>query len=128
MASHARLDRDRAVAVKGDNSEVIVANTPADEDRMHRVALKHEAVVDLLDGRLTLNEAVARFRAVTTGSAEALANLRESGAATTDEERVVDQVLAFARVQASRKPLRYGPVMARLESEAKSRTAQVVTR
>jgi hypothetical protein len=123
MASHACQVRDRAAAAKEFDCEIIIENTPADDDRMHRVALKHEAILDLLDGRLTFDEAVARFRDVTAGSAEARANLRESGAGTTDEERVIEQVLAFARVQAARKPLRYGPAMVRLESQAKSRFA-----
>ena len=126
MASHACQARDRATAAAEPDCEIIIANSPADEDRMHRVALKHEVVLDLLDGRLTFEEAVARFRDVTGGSAEALANLRESGAGTTDEQRVVEQVLAFARVQASRKPSRYGPAMVRLELEAKSRFAGTV--
>ena len=75
-----------------------------DEDRIHRVALKHEAVMDLLDGRLTLDEVVARFCVVTADSPEALANLRECGDGTTDEQRFIHQVVAFARVQAGRDP------------------------
>jgi hypothetical protein len=128
MASHACQVRDRAAAAKEDACEIIIANSPADDDRMHRVALKHEVVLDLLDGRLTFDEAVARFRDLSASSAEALANLRENGAGPTDEERVVEQVLAFARVQVARKPSRYGPAMARLESEAKSQLARTVAR
>jgi hypothetical protein len=126
LASHARLDRDRVAAAARDDSEVVVETTLADDDRMHRVALKHEAVLDLLDDRLTFDEAVARFRDVTVGSPEALVNLRESGAGSTDADRIVHQVLAFARVQAARDPLRYGFALARLESEVKSRFGATV--
>lgn len=121
--------RARAVASAADRVEckIVIAVSPADEDRMHRVAIKHEAVMDLLDGRMTIDEALARFREAMGGSPEAMANLREGGFAASDEDRVIQQLVAFARVQADRDPRRYRPVLARLEQEARSRTGPTVS-
>ena len=124
LADRAREEHVQAAAGREDR-EVIVATSAADDDRMHRVALKYEAVIDLLDGRLTLDQVLTRFWDVTAGCPEALANLRHGRTATTtDEECLVQQVLAFARVHAARHPKRYGPVFARLESAAQSRSAE----
>jgi hypothetical protein len=126
LAHHAR-SREPGAPAPGEESRVMVAVSPADEDRMHRVALKHEAVMDLLDGRMTFDEAVERFRDVSAGSPEALANLREGGFGTTDEEALVQQLVSFARVQAAHDARRYGPALAQLEEEARSRTSPAVS-
>jgi hypothetical protein len=77
--------------------------------------------LDLLDGRMTFDQVAARFWDVTAGSAEGMTNLRESPEGSTDEQRIVHQIVAFARVQAARNPRRYGAALARLESEAEFR-------
>jgi hypothetical protein len=108
--------------------QVVIGVSAADEERMHRVALKHEAVMDLLDGRIAFADAVERFRDASTGSPEGLANLREAGFGETDDERLVQQLLSFARVQADRDLRRYGPALARLEQEARTHSSPAVSR
>ena len=91
-----------------------------EEDRVHRIALKQEIAVDLLDGRITLADAVARFGELAASDPEALEHLRQAGAGETDDQRAVYQVLAFARGQAARHRGRYAGTLARLEAEAAS--------
>jgi hypothetical protein len=121
LAEHSRGERARRAAEECARGEVVIPTSAVDEDRMHRVALKHEAVLDLLDGRMTFDQVAARFWDVTAGSAEGMTNLRESPEGSTDEQRIVHQIVAFARVQAARNPRRYGAALARLESEAEFR-------
>jgi hypothetical protein len=107
----------------------VVWPSEADYDRLHRVALKQETVLDLLDGRLTFEAAAERFLELTIASPETLANLRQTSFGDTDEERAVHQLLVFARVQAARDRARYGDALARLELEAQSaRASRAVTR
>lgn len=96
-------------------SEIVERPSAEDEERLHRVALKQEAVEDLLNGELTLAETVERFELLST-SAEAQANLRSAG----HGEPAVNQVLAFARVRAAQDVPRFGATLARLEAEAHS--------
>jgi len=90
-----------------------------DEDRMQRVAIKEETALDMLDGRLTVEEAAAQFLEVASSDPEALENMRLSPG-DTDEERALFQLISFARVQAGRQPKRYGAALARVEQAAKS--------
>jgi hypothetical protein len=101
------------------HSEVVAWPSPADEERLHRVALKLETIDDLLDGLLSLDQAVERFETLSV-SAETQANLRASVGGDSDGERAVNQVLIFARVRAAQEPQRFAAAIARLESEAKS--------
>lgn len=98
--------------------EIVALPTTEDRDRLHRVALKQEAVEELLDGQLTLADAVERFEMVST-SAEARANLRTAGRADPDVDPAITEVLAFARVRAAKDP-RYAATLARLEAEVHS--------
>jgi hypothetical protein len=102
-----------------ERSEIVARPSAEDEDRLHRVALKQEAVEDLLNGELTLAETVERFEMLST-SAEAQANLRSSGLVDPDVEPVVSQVLAFARIRAAQDRPRFGAALARLEAQAHS--------
>src|SRR5687767_7815269 len=65
-----------------DGGETVVWMTPGDDERMRRVALKHEAAIDLLAGRLAFDETVARFWDVTVSSSESLEHLRDMPGAT----------------------------------------------
>ena len=102
-----------------ERSEIIARPSAEDEDRLHRVALKQEAVEDLLNGELTLAETLERFEMLST-SAEAQANLRSSGLVDPDVDPVVSQVLAFVRIRAAQDHARFGVVLARLEAQAHS--------
>ena len=85
-----------------------------DEDLMRRVAIKQETTLDLLDGRLTLREAVDRFRLLSTptasGSFESL-----------DDSRFVAQVISFARSHAARDPGRFHATLLQIESATRSK-------
>jgi hypothetical protein len=102
-----------------ERSEIIARPSAEDEERLHRVALKQEAVEDLLNGELTLAETAERFEMLST-SAEAQANLRTSGRVDPDVDPAMSQVLAFARIRAAQDLPRFGTVLARLEAEARS--------
>jgi hypothetical protein len=106
-------------------SERVSFPTADDEARLHRVALKQETADDLLDGRLTLAEAVERFETYSSAP-EALANLRGSLGGRTDRERSVNQVLAFVRVRAAQEPARYRPALERIEADARAFVAVAV--
>lgn len=121
LGDRSRGERARPPADDRTPGEIMIATTADDEDRIHRVALKYEATVDLLEGRMTFDEAVARFWEVTSGSPESLTFLHEATDGTTDEERIIHQVVAFARVQAAKDPQRYRAIFERLEREAASR-------
>lgn len=99
------------------NSETMIWPSAEDEERLHRTALKQEAIEDLLNGRLTLAEAVERFEML-SASPEAQTNMRLSVRGSTDEERALKQVLAFARIRAAQEPKRFDAALARLEAEA----------
>jgi hypothetical protein len=106
------------------HGETVQWPTAQDEDRLHRVALKQETVDDLMDGRLTLEEAVARFEMLS-----AAAESSDSGAVqspgNTPTERAVHQVLSYAHVRASREAERLVVPLARVESEAEAFLARV---
>jgi hypothetical protein len=114
-----RAEADVVVRYGGD---VVVGQTAEDQERLHRVALKLEAVDDLMDRRITLTEAVERFEAL-DAAPEALSNMRASLAGNTDTERALNQVLSFARVRASQNPKHFNAALARLEAEARSTAA-----
>lgn len=105
-----------------DHGEIIALPSTADEDRLHRVALKQEAVEELLDGQLTLAEAAERFEMLSR-SAEARANLRTAGRTDPGADPAVSQVLAFVRVRAATDPRRYAAALARVEADAHSPAA-----
>src|SRR5687767_13058672 len=84
LANRSRLEAQKS-DVGIDSDATVISVSPADEERMHRVAIKHEAVVDLLDGRMTFDEAMARFWDVAASSPEALSNLRDMSEATDEE-------------------------------------------
>ena len=111
--------RDPAVAQTAaqlNHGETIEYPTARDEDRMHRVALKQETVEDLMDGRLTLAEAVERFE-TWSSAPDSLANLRASLRGRSDRERAANQVLSFVRVRASQEPARFQAALARVEAD-----------
>ncbi len=103
-----------------DDHRVSVERPTAEhEESLHRVARKQETAADLLDGRLTLAEAVARFREVSTSTPAAIDNLRQNSAGPTDEARLVHQVLSFVRSQvAHRQDADSQAALLRLEAEA----------
>jgi hypothetical protein len=92
--------------------------TVDDEETQHLTALKQETILDLLDGRLTLVEAVERFHECSATSSRSLDFLRDRFAGASEEEKVINQVMAFARNYALRNPGRYSHTFARLEAEA----------
>ena len=98
-------------------AETVSFLSPQDEERLHRVALKQETAEDLLEGRLTLAEAVDRFYTYSSAP-ESLANLRASLGGRSDRERVMNQVLSFVRTRVSQEPDRYALARTRLEAEA----------
>jgi len=99
--------------------ETVKPLTLEDEERMNRVALKEETALDLLDGRLTLEEAAAQFLEIASSDPESLDNMRMAPGDTT-EEKSLSQLISYARVQAGRKPDRYADALARIERSAKS--------
>lgn len=101
------------------HGETVEHPSVRDEDRMHRVALKQETVDDLMDGRLTLAEAVERFEAWSSGP-EFLANLRLALGGRSDRERSVNQVLSFVRARTSQEPAQFDAALARVEAEARA--------
>lgn len=90
------------------------------EDRIHRVALKQEAISDMLDGRLTLAETASRFWDVSVDDESAMNNLRHTMPGRTDDELIVHQVLTYARVQTNSNPKRFAARLAHIEIEARS--------
>lgn len=84
-----------------------------DEDLVHRVALKQECTLDLLDGRLTLDEAVERFRIISsmTGTNE-----------SDDSSRCLKQVISFVRAHAARNPVRFQASCSQIELSAHLRS------
>ncbi|HVK12534.1 MAG TPA: hypothetical protein VM597_27545 [Gemmataceae bacterium] len=90
------------------------------EERVHKVAFRQETVADLMTGYVSLEAAVERFWDLSTGTPQSLVSLRNTIPGATDEERVVAQVLMFARVHASKEPGRWESRMAQLETEAAS--------
>ncbi|HJZ89231.1 MAG TPA: hypothetical protein VKE40_00060 [Gemmataceae bacterium] len=100
--------------------ETVLWPSPDDEARMHRLAVKQEAVSDLMDGLLTLEEVVERFEDVTESSAESVNNMRRTVEGGTDRDRILNQVVLFARVYASNNPRRYQEARRRIEQEARS--------
>jgi len=108
------------------DQETVNWPSPEDEERIHRLAIKQEAVADLMNGVLTLEETIARFRDVIDSSPECLHNLRQTVPGDTDDERIVNQIVLFARVHATTNPRLYGSTMARLNQEARSMTAATV--
>jgi hypothetical protein len=116
-------EADRAegpsAASVGSRGETVQPATAADEDRLHRVAIKDETVDDLLCGRLTFEEAIARFELL-AASAEAgdAPSARVGG--NTATQRAVYQVLSFARVRANHRDEQYAGPLARVEAEAEA--------
>lgn len=99
--------------------EVIARPTAGDEERLHRVALKQEAIEDLLNGEITLAETVERFEMLSE-TPEAKANLRVAGRVDPRRSPAVNQVLAFARIRAAQEPRRFRAVLNWIEAEARS--------
>ena len=82
---------------------------------------KQEAAIDMLNGLLTVDDEAARFLELSASDAKSLEHLRESTAGRTDEEKALQQLLAFARVQSARDPKRYANAYAQAEQLVKSR-------
>jgi hypothetical protein len=107
--------------------DTVLWPSPDDEARMRRLAVKQEAVEDLMNGLLTLEEVVDRFQDVTESSPESLNNMRRSVDGGTDRDRVLNQVLLFARIYASNNPRRYEEIRRRIEREARSMASSADT-
>jgi hypothetical protein len=103
-----------------EDTESAVRPTADDEETLHRTALKQETAIDLLDGRLTMAEAVERFHECSATSSRSLDSLRDQYVGANENEKIVHQVLSFARIHALRNPDRYGHTFARLEAEARA--------
>jgi len=121
------MSREPEQGTLDDSTECTEAMCPSvlrlngqDEERLHRLALKTETAADMLDGRLSVAEAAARFLELSASDPESLENMREASAGTTDEDKALDQLLKFARVQARREPARYAAAFAQAEQWAKS--------
>ena len=120
LARHHNREAALAETAESQNCvETVCFVSPRDEDRLHRVALKLETAEDLMDGRLSLDEAVERFETV-SAAPESLANLRAALRGRSDRERAVNQVLAFARTRASQEPARFATALARVEADARA--------
>jgi hypothetical protein len=121
LISHYGQDRalNDAEDAKTPDIETMYAVSPEDEDRMQRVALKEETALDMLDGRLTVEEAATQFLEVASSDPASLENMRLSPG-DTDEEKALSQLVSYARVQAGRQPQRYRAAFARVEQVAKS--------
>ena len=92
---------------------------PDTEEKVNRVAIRQETIADLMNEELSLEGAVERFWDMSTGTEESLVSLRNTIPGSTDEEKVVNQVLMFAKVHAQKEP-RYAPRLAQLKAEAQS--------
>jgi hypothetical protein len=103
-------ERDADVAAVHASGELMVAPSPQDEDRLHRVAVKQETVEDLLNGQMTFAEALDRFEVLTA----------PAGSGEADSGRAVNQLLAYLRIRAGREPERFAGRLAELESEARA--------
>jgi len=121
LASHRGQEVVARSAHPGTSSgiETVKPLTTEDEERMHRVALKEETALDLLDGRMTVEEAAAQFLEVSSSDPESLENMRLAPG-DSDQEKALSQLILYARVQAGRKPQRYADALARVEQSAKS--------
>jgi len=84
-----------------------------DADLVRRVAIKQETTLDLLDGRLTLEDAIDRFRLISPASS----NESEK----ENVSRYAQQVVSFTRAHAVRDPERYQAAYTKLEARIRSR-------
>jgi hypothetical protein len=99
----------------------------ADQDRVHRIALKQETVIDLLDRRLTVHEAVQRFLEISSSDPESLDHLRKA-VGDTDEEKALHQLIAFARTHANRNAARFQEGFEHAQQVAQSIQASSILR
>jgi hypothetical protein len=67
-----------------------------------------------------VDEAAARFLELSASDPASLEHMRKTSAGNSDEEKALDQLLSFARVQSVRQPTRYATAFARAEQWAKS--------
>lgn len=95
-----------------------------DEDRVRRIAMKHEAIADLFDDRLSPEAALERFWDLTATCPESLNNLRSGVAGSSDEERVANQLVSFARTHAEREPAKHSNRMRLVEATVQSLAAR----
>jgi hypothetical protein len=123
LAQRSNTELESAREADPTGGVTVVWPSAEDNERLHRVAVKQETVVDLLDGRLSFDAAAERFWELTSSSPEALAQLRDKKLGDSDEERVRNQLLVFARVQAARDRGRYAAALARVEDEARTSVA-----
>jgi hypothetical protein len=98
--------------------ETIVCVSAEDEERLHRIALKQETAIDLLNGRLTLDEAVMRFVEISSSGGDEAALPQMDSIGLTERERFIHQVIAHARSHVNHGRGRYDAALARLEMEA----------
>jgi hypothetical protein len=106
----------------GSTQETVVAVSPEDEERLHRLAIKQETAIDLLEGRLTLDQAVTRFMEVSCDSPEQMQFVQLHDSESSERERYLMQVLAHARSHANHARGRYAEVLNRIEEEANARS------
>lgn len=89
-------------------------------DLSRKLVVKNQAIRELIDGRLSLAEAVARFRALSEESPSAVEKIRESYPAASLGGSVCRQVLSWAEFEVHwSSPECETEVMARLEEEAR---------
>ena len=112
--SKAEDDRNSSV------DEPIIGLSTADQDRVHRIALKQETAIDMLDGRFTVEEATQRFLEISASDPECLDHLRRSARGATDDDKAFNQLMMFARIQARSDPQRFRAALDRAEQVAQS--------
>jgi hypothetical protein len=99
----------------------------ADEDILHRVALKLEIIDDLFDGRITLQEAVLQFESLNEAGGN---DSTPDSTASNDSSlsRAVAQVLSYARNEARYEPKQRQAAMDRIEAEAVTLLAETTSK
>lgn len=121
MSSDTDLGSAKGTTVCAEDDCVSVQLASAqDQARVHRLALKTETAIDMLDGRLSVDDAAARFLELSASDPESLEHMRQSCSGATDEEKALDQLLAFARVQAVRQPKRFAAAFEQAKKYARS--------
>jgi uncharacterized protein YlaI len=107
-------DQERTAKSAAITNEPVSQPTAADEECQHRLAIKLECTDDLLSGRITFEEAVARFESL-IGVQEEEFDPTSSG---SKHQRAIAQALSFARNQARYEAERFQAMLSRIEAEA----------
>ena len=91
---------------------------PANTEGMERMHFKQETVFELLEDRITLEQAVSRFWSlISNGTPESLETFRKAMPGTTDEARVIQQILSYANALANDRP-NFAAALERLRTAA----------